>query len=172
MTGLRDGVAVVRATAADAPGIARLHGVVHDLHVEHRPGFFRPIGMARLREIAGKVVGDRDLLVFVARAGDDVVGYAIGSRDAYDDIDGIRDASYLYIDQIAVDPARRREGTGRRLVEKLVAAAAGEGIERVVLDTWAFNEGAHRFFEAVGFETEILRLGLDPREDADEKGNR
>ena len=48
---------------------------------------------------------------------------------------------------IVVDPARRREGVGRRIVEFLGATAAREGVRRGFLLT----TGARRYFERMGF---------------------
>ena len=48
---------------------------------------------------------------------------------------------------IVVDPARRRQGVGRRIIELLSANAAREGVRRAFLLT----TGARAYFEGLGF---------------------
>jgi GNAT superfamily N-acetyltransferase len=60
------------------------------------------------------------------------------------------------IDQIAVDPARRRHGIGRALVAAALAEATRRGIGDVELSSWAFNTDAHAMFRRLGFEPRVV----------------
>jgi len=46
------------------------------------------------------------------------------------------------------------------LVEALFAAAREEGIDRMELDSWAFNIAAARFFEKLGFQPQLHRYSV------------
>jgi ribosomal protein S18 acetylase RimI-like enzyme len=52
---------------------------------------------------------------------------------------------------LAVDPAARRRGIGRILVEHVIALAAERGLTRVVLNSGPQMIGAHRLYYAMGF---------------------
>lgn len=52
---------------------------------------------------------------------------------------------------LAVDPAARRRGIGRLLVEHVVALAAERGAKRVVMNSGPDMTGAHRLYYAMGF---------------------
>lgn len=60
---------------------------------------------------------------------------------------------YCDIDELGVDERFRRRGVGRALVEFVKARAAEKGFSRLELNMWEFNEGALRFYEAIGFRT-------------------
>jgi ribosomal protein S18 acetylase RimI-like enzyme len=57
---------------------------------------------------------------------------------------------------LAVRPSHRRLGVGRRLVAWLLDSARTAGIESVHLELRAGNEGARRFYRAVGFAETLL----------------
>ena len=52
---------------------------------------------------------------------------------------------------LAVDPARQREGIGRRLVADVVDRLAARGAPEVALVTEVRNDGANAFYETLGF---------------------
>jgi diamine N-acetyltransferase len=64
----------------------------------------------------------------------------------------------LYIHQIGVDPAVRRHGIGRALLEAVEREAATLGAQQVSLDTWSFNATAQAFFTGCGYEVYNVRL--------------
>ena len=57
----------------------------------------------------------------------------------------------MYIHHIAVTPQEHRHGVGETLMQALIAEAGARSITAVRLDSWAFNIGAHAFFETKGF---------------------
>lgn len=59
------------------------------------------------------------------------------------------------LDQIAVDPDRRREGLGNAVVRTLLAAASVQGADRALLEVELDNPGARALYTKLGFR----RLG-------------
>jgi ribosomal-protein-alanine N-acetyltransferase len=57
---------------------------------------------------------------------------------------------------MAVRPAHRRRGIGRRLLEWHIESALAAGIESVHLELRAGNDAARRFYRALGFGETIL----------------
>ncbi len=72
------------------------------------------------------------------------------------------------IERIAVDPALRRRGIGRKLMEAMTAFAGKEGVEDVTLEVRAGNIAALKLYESFGFAVEGRRKGYyrNPEEDA------
>lgn len=64
------------------------------------------------------------------------------------------DPSTAVVQAVAVDPARRRRGVGRTLVERFVGDARGAGAARVEALSWPGNRRAIRFLAALDFEPE------------------
>ena len=56
-----------------------------------------------------------------------------------------------YIYHAVVDEAYRRQGYGKQLVDRVLAALQEEGIKKAALVVFADNLGGNRFWEALGF---------------------
>lgn len=64
--------------------------------------------------------------------------------------------------EIAVDPAARRRGHGRRLLAHLFADVAARGAASLFLEARAGNTAARRLYEATGFTLIGTRRGYYP----------
>jgi ribosomal protein S18 acetylase RimI-like enzyme len=67
------------------------------------------------------------------------------------------------LDRVSVAPAARGLGVGRAVVERIVADAAGQGVEVLMLEVRGNNHGAIALYEDCGF----ARTGLLPNAVAD-----
>src|SRR4051812_4323099 len=56
----------------------------------------------------------------------------------------------LHINTIAVDPARRRHGLGRALMETVLSLVAREGVSRATLEVRRSNVAAQRLYKRLG----------------------
>ncbi len=68
----------------------------------------------------------------------------------------------LHIEDIYVQPDRRRQGIGKQLIEQIKTQAIAAGCRRITLHVWQFNHQAAAFYQKLGFSplitTEELRL--------------
>ena len=88
--------------------------------------------------------------VLVAEASERVVGYITLGR-----VFPIEsNAHVLQIHGLVVDPAMRRRGFARLLVDTAVDEARRRGIRKLSLRVFAPNEGARALYESAGFVTE------------------
>ena len=78
-----------------------------------------------------------------ARRGGSLLGFALAAR-----VD--EDAEIL---SLAVDPAERGAGLGRKLLEALLAALRAKGAKRVHLEVRSSNAAALALYESLGFRT-------------------
>ena len=92
--------------------------------------------------------------VLVAVAGEEVAGYVrLGRATPLAASDHV-----AMVTGIAVDPARRRQGVGRSLIDAALAEARRRGARRLRLRVLGPNEAARRLYEAAGFTVEgVLR---------------
>lgn len=141
-----DGGAVELRTArpADLPRMVRIE----------RASFPLPWSEGAFRSVMRR---DDARLIVADRAGE-VVGYA---------------AVWFAADEgelgdIAVDPERRREGVGRRLVDAVVEEARRREAQQIFLQVRESNRAALRLYEAAGFRKAGRRPGYyrSPSEDA------
>lgn len=72
------------------------------------------------------------------------------------------------IERIAVNPAMRRRGIGRKLMEAMVTFASQEGVTDATLEVRAGNIAARKLYESFGFVEEGRRKAYyrNPTEDA------
>lgn len=98
----------------------------------------------RRRETAVLAAAERQ--TYVARARPALSGFAI--------MDFGDERAHLVL--LAVQPALRRRGIGRRLVEWLLESAVTAGMASVHLELRADNEAARRFYRALGFSETVL----------------
>jgi ribosomal protein S18 acetylase RimI-like enzyme len=69
----------------------------------------------------------------------------------------------LYVDALATDPAHRRRGIARALLEEADRMAADAGLGGVVLDTGLENRAARALYEDSGYLVRALRPAPDER---------
>ena len=67
----------------------------------------------------------------------------------------------LHLPQVAVHPARRREGLAQRLVEEACRAAAARGVKQATLLVADSNAGARALYEKMGFTDTSAFLAAD-----------
>jgi ribosomal protein S18 acetylase RimI-like enzyme len=68
-----------------------------------------------------------------------------------------------YVDALAVDPAYRRRGIARHLLQVAEAEAHRAGCARIALDTGLQNHGAQALYHAYGFVEREIRRAPDDR---------
>jgi ribosomal protein S18 acetylase RimI-like enzyme len=132
-------VTVREATGAE-------HAAVLDLLREYMAELWRrpfPPGPLDPGTLAGK-------LVLVAEEDGRIAGAAFGDVAVPD-----RPA---HLNFVYVEPGRRGEGIGRKLVRAFVSAAAAAGAEHVVLDVDTTNEPAQALWRRLGFVEFARRL--------------
>ncbi|MEU6719024.1 GNAT family N-acetyltransferase [Nonomuraea sp. NPDC046802] len=91
--------------------------------------------------------------VFVAEDGGEVVGVVSVVPQRH--FTGAEDA---YVGELAVAPHAVRGGVGRRLMAAAEDWARGQGLRHLTLETGAANLTARRFYAALGYEEEGIRL--------------
>jgi ribosomal protein S18 acetylase RimI-like enzyme len=141
------GVIEVRpARVDDDAGLSRIDAATWTADVSPAPlpaadaPFFGP----------GTDVGD----VLVAEIDGTVVGYAKLDQT----IPAPSHQHVLALNGLAVDPAGRRRGVGRRLVEEAIAEASRRGARKLSLRVLAPNSAARQLYEVCGFNVEgVLR---------------
>jgi len=150
------------ATAEDVDMLVGLNADVQKLHADAMPYLFKqPSDLASLAvDFRDRILADSDGSTFIVEDEGQARGYVYirivqRPENAYTYAQNL-----IYIDQISVTPTAQGKGYGRALMEAVFDLARSQGIDRVVLDTWAFNIPAHRFFERMGFKPLNYRMGV------------
>jgi GNAT superfamily N-acetyltransferase len=91
-------------------------------------------------------IGSHDAVVLVA----DDDGELVGLCTAYQDIHSVRFGYRAWVEDLAVDPARRSEGIGKALLDAAKDWARERGATHLELDSGDARHDAHRFYEREG----------------------
>lgn len=97
-----------------------------------------------------------DVIVIVAEEDGALLGYAYAASEGFDYMSLRGPAGVIH--DLFVDPARRREGVGRMLLEAAMAGLKSLGAERFVLSTAYRNETARSLFAAMGFRPTMVEM--------------
>ena len=135
---------IMQMTSAHVPQVAQLEGIC----------FQDPWSE---RSIASELENPLSLWL-VAMEKDRLLGY-VGSQTVLDETDMMN---------VAVDPAARRQGVARALIQELTAQLKQRGSRKLSLEVRASNLGAICLYESLGFVRLGCRPGYyrNPREDA------
>lgn len=86
----------------------------------------------------------------------ELAGFLIATIDR--NIPIYRQREYAFIQDLWVEPAHRRTGIARRLVQAALGHLGAQGVTQIRLETAAANEPARRLFESMGFRTGTIDL--------------
>ncbi|MER5604322.1 GNAT family N-acetyltransferase [Streptomyces sp. NPDC002265] len=148
------------ASSEDAPLLASLNGIVHELHVGHRPDLFTDSPEQDVLEAFFLArLADPSVTAFIADSSDGrTLGYAQARVVRWDSSALVRSDLVVSLDQIAVVPDAAGMGVGSALLEAVREVGRKAGCRRLVTDVWDFNEGARAFYDAAGFRRMNVRL--------------
>jgi ribosomal protein S18 acetylase RimI-like enzyme len=128
------------ANGADLPTLAPMFDA-------YRQFYGQPADLAR----AGAFLAERFLraesVVLMAFDGDNALGFT----QLYPSFSSVRAAQLMILNDLYVDPARRRSGVGEALVRAAVDHAQGQGATGLVLQTGADNAAAQALYERLGW---------------------
>jgi ribosomal protein S18 acetylase RimI-like enzyme len=103
-------------------------------------------------------VRDRDGFFLVAERHGARVGYVVVLPKDPDPWDQTRSRTAMIM-ELFVAPTHRRDGVGRRLFAEVERRCAARGLDWVTFGVMASNEGARRFYAAMGYQETYLFLG-------------
>lgn len=151
---------VRRAEPRDYDDLCALCDAVDDLHRAAVPWYVaEPAGPARSREYFEPFFTGTEHVALVADAGaDGSAGALLGFLKETPVFPIIRPARYAVLDLIGVRASHRRRGAGERLVRAFEAWAAERGASWIELGVYDFNQGAQRFYDALGYGTLLRKM--------------
>ena len=147
------------AAPGDLPALGRLGALLVRMHHDFDPKRFiaaTPQTEHGYASFLGTQLEEPDVVVLVAELDGEVLGYTYAGVEGYDYMSLRGPAGVLH--DLVVDPAHRRQGVGRMLLDATLAALAALGAPRVVLSTAARNDSAQRLFARAGFRPTMLEM--------------
>jgi ribosomal protein S18 acetylase RimI-like enzyme len=147
------------ATAADLPAIGRLGALLVRTHHDFDPKRFLA-ATSQTEHAYGSFLGtqldDPNIIILVADRDGEVIGYTYAGVEGNDYMSLRGPAGVVY--DIVVDPAYRKQGVGRMLLDATLEELKARGAPRVVLSTAEKNAPAQRLFDRAGFRRTMIEM--------------
>ena len=104
----------------------------------------------------GTQLDEPNVIILVAERDGEVLGYAYAGVEGNDYMSLRGPAGVLH--DIVVDPASRKQGIGRMLLDATLEKLKARGAPRVVLSTAEQNASAQRLFDRAGFRRTMIEM--------------
>ena len=149
-------VKIRRAEEKDIPEIDKLLNQVNLVHHKIRPDLFK-IGRKYSDSQLKELLADDSRPVFAAVDEENrLIGYCMCAREQIKG-DSIRtEVKTLYIDDLCVDQEIRGQHIGQKLFEHVKQYAEENHFYNVTLHVWQGNDGAEKFYEAMGMKPQFI----------------
>ena len=141
-----------RACKEDIPAILELLVQVDMVHHLGRPDLFKGPATKYTADQLEKILRDDAAPVFVCERNGKIAGHAFCMHQQTSGDNVLQDVKTLYIDDICVHEACRKQGVGRELYEYVLEYARTCGFYNVTLNVWSCNPGALKFYESLGMK--------------------
>jgi ribosomal protein S18 acetylase RimI-like enzyme len=142
-----------KATKSDISRLVSLNDTVQKIHAEAYPHIFKcPTNSSEIEVFFSKIIDQVNSLVLIAFTDTgEPAGYICAVMNCVPENPFKFEQRVMHIDQMAVSPAYRNLGVGRMLIERVDEYAKELEMDRIELNSWMFNQDAHKFFEKLGF---------------------
>ena len=138
------------AQRSDLPALASHWAALLESHAALDPVFALRAGApAALEAELRRAFGDADTALFVADADGRVAGFCAARVERSPAL--ARESCRAEITELVVEPAARRRGIGRALVDAALAWSRSRGVVRVEVRVAARNEAGQAFWRRLGF---------------------
>ena len=152
-------ITIRRAVSTDMATVGRLGALLVREHHDFDPERFIA-ATSRTEQAYGSFLGtqldDPDIIILVAEREGEILGYTYAGVEGNDYMSLRGPAGALH--DIVVDPAHRRHGVGRMLLDATLDALKARGAPRVVLSTAEKNVAAQRLFDHAGFRRTMIEM--------------
>jgi ribosomal protein S18 acetylase RimI-like enzyme len=150
------------AIPGDEGALCRLKAIVHDLHCARRPDCFKTVRDEQVITWFRETLSNPSARSWLAEYDDTPAGYAVAIFRDTPETPFKHASRWCELDEIAIAPQVRRRGAARALVDAVLAEAARQGVTRIEMCTWSFNEAALLTFQKLGFRPKVVRLERIP----------
>ena len=155
-------ITVRPAQRKDYPAVARILRQIAQLHADLRPDIFRPASQKYGKKQFAALLKNKETPILIAQNEQgEMLGYAMLRVMTIRKNPVFCPRQFLHVDDLCVDETSRGLGIGTALMGGVRELAEERGIRKIQLNVWGCNQGALKFYERQGFQTQRRQLELD-----------
>ena len=140
------------AETADVPALVALNGPVQELHASLYPFDFNElVGRDEAANFFLRLIGAEKHSIALFEGVEGPLGYIWFEEQERRRSAFMKPSRIIHIHHLSVTRAARDKGIGTALMNFVSAEAYASGVSTLVVEHWAENEIAHRFFSREGF---------------------
>jgi ribosomal protein S18 acetylase RimI-like enzyme len=152
-------ITVRYAQKKDAGRIAELLETIAELHHNGRPDIYGGGGAKYdITAVEKKIEDNKEIILVAVNEEDFVLGYTISQITDVPANGILLPYRKMYIDDVCVDSAFRKNGIGKKLMEYTKLEAAKADCHLAELNVWAFNESAINFYKSCGMTVQRMYM--------------
>lgn len=151
-------VKMVRAGVDDLEVLLRFREEIHVQHEAAEPDVYRPFEREAVSRELAALLSEESMEFWLARRDDVVLGCVHWQLEERPATPVVRARTVGMVHQFGVLPQGRRQGVGRAMMRHVERRAASLGASHVSLSVRALNEGARRFYEAMGYDVLSMKM--------------
>ena len=146
------------ANNSDIPGMIELLKQVGEVHHKIRPDLFRDGAQKYSEADLAELLKDKSRPIFVGIEDGRMLGYCFCILEEVKGNTVLCDTKSLYIDDLCVDENCRGRGIAKSLYAHVTDYAKNCGCAFVTLNVWCGNDGAMKFYEAMGMNARSITM--------------
>ncbi|MBS1616998.1 MAG: GNAT family N-acetyltransferase [Bacteroidetes bacterium] len=148
-----------RANSTDIPQMLPLWRYLIDIHAPMERMFETVEGAeSKFAEFLKSLLDKENYLIAVAEDEGKIAGYVISHVSQTPEVFVLR--RKMYVQDMVIEPAYRRQGVARKLMDVVLAFAKEQQVEKIDLLVAVQNEGANKFWREMGFHHAINYMNL------------
>lgn len=133
-------------------GLLEVYIEGYEFHRKGRPDIFSSKTDLELKDDLLKNLEEKECFVLENNGG--IVGFIL-----YCIVE--KQSRILWIDQLVITSSYRRQGGGKKLLNKVVSIAKENNCTRLQLSCWSFNENAIQMYSHIGFKEQRVIMDMD-----------
>jgi diamine N-acetyltransferase len=157
-------IIIREGTPEDSALIATLNADVQAIHATGLPDMFKPpLVSEELITNFKSQFGKPESFFLIGELDEQPSGYLSGEFQRRVETPRHHAFEMIYVHHISVRPESRRKGLGRALLDAAQKLGRQNGIERMALDVWKFNQASRLFFASYGLQVYNEKMWMSVR---------
>ncbi len=135
---------------ADYEQVKEIQIEVNNLHIQGNPDNFVETDNPFAYDYFLSLINDETAHNYVYEENGKILGVMLASEKPVSSVPFIRKRKIMDLNSICVKKGHQRKGIGKSLLKFLEKVAKEQNFDAIILNVWAFNKSAIKFYESEG----------------------